>query len=365
MAQIPSNNINLATQVRDVLNSKGGSVNNNLLSFFTSSAKINPWSKYKPIHTGYVNDDFLDVNSSHFADANYGLTAPTTNDELTAWNAYKKAITNNDFSGLQWSYELPKGGSSSPYRLGDFRLYNPDARSPFHEVSCESSLWTPNQQYTVEVYNRYGYLNDGQIALGEMTDYHNLYLGVMIGKAGTEGKAEYLFTGGTVKQHYGVQNIVCRISKEGTYYLAPVLCQNPENTSVEGIQSNNYTLLPVKPLKVVVEAAITATTLYGDASIASNGDLYVNISMTNATTSNLSFNNVTIQVGYQDSVGTGTLFTGVIGSYTVGSYKKVTANKMFLASGLVSEAQQGKLYYRIIANGGSYTSGEKQLTIAL
>lgn len=364
MAQIGSTNVSMDT-IKSTLKGGGGSVSDDLLTFFTAGAKINPWSKYKPIHTGYVNDDFLDINSSHFADANYGLIAPTTNSELTAWNAYKKVITSNDYSGLQWSYELPKGGSSSPYRLGDFRLYNPDARSPFFEVSCEASLWTPNQNYTVEVYNRYGYLNDGQVALGEMTDYHNLYLGVIIGKGGTEGKAEYVFTGGTVAAHYGVQNITCRISTEGTYWIAPVLCQSPENTSVAGIQSNKYTLLPVKPLKIVVEAAITSTTLYGSASIASNGDLYVNISMTNATTSSLSFNNVTIQVGYQNSVGTGTLFSGVIGSYTVGSYKKVTANKTFLASGLVAEAQQGKLFYRIIANSGSYTSGEKQLSIAL
>lgn len=364
MAQIASTNVSMDT-IKSTLQGGGGSVSNDLLNFFASGAKINPWSKYKPIHTGYANDDFLDLNSSHFADANYGLTPITTNSELTAWAAYKKAITNNDYSGLQWSYRLPSGGSSSPYRLGDFRLYNPDARSPFFELSCEATIWTPNQNYMVEIYNRYGYLNDGQVALGEMTDYQNLYLGIMIGKGGTEGKAEYVFTGGTVKEHYGVQNVTCRIKSEGTYYLAPVLCQSPENTSVEGIQSNNYTLLPVKPLRITVEAAVTATTLNGSAQIATNGDLYVNISMTNATTSNLNFNNVTIQVGYQDSVGTGTLFTGVIGSYTVGSYKKVTANKMFLASGLVSEAQQGKLYYRIIANGGSYTSGEKQLTIAL
>lgn len=46
---IPNTDVNLATEVRDVLSDAGGVVNNNLVSFFTPDANINKWSKYKPV----------------------------------------------------------------------------------------------------------------------------------------------------------------------------------------------------------------------------------------------------------------------------------------------------------------------------
>lgn len=47
MAVIPSTNVNLATNICDVLNAAGGSVGSdgNVASFFTSEAKINKWAK--------------------------------------------------------------------------------------------------------------------------------------------------------------------------------------------------------------------------------------------------------------------------------------------------------------------------------
>ena len=368
MAQIGSTNVSMDTIKTTLENGGGAGLTNDLLTFFTVNAKINPWSKYKPIYTGYVNDAFLDINSSHFADANYGLTAPTTNSETTAWYAYKKVINNNDFSSLQWGYTLPSGGSASPYRLGDFRLYNPNATSPFYELSCDKGIVNKNEQFTIEIYNRYGSLGDGQVALSEMTDYHGYYAGVLIGKAGTEGRAYYLYTSsGTISSHHGVLSISgCRISEEGTYYMAPVLCQWQENTSVEGIQSNNYILLPVRPIKIVCENAVTSTWINCSASLSSNGDLFVTATLANGTSSSLTFTNPTIQIGYEGSTGTGTKFTGQFGNnYTVTKYSKTDITKTFYTSGLFAEAEQGKLYYRMITNGGSYVSSEKQLGINL
>ena len=44
MAVIPTTDVNLATKVRNVLNSAGGSVSDILSTFFSSSAKLNMWS---------------------------------------------------------------------------------------------------------------------------------------------------------------------------------------------------------------------------------------------------------------------------------------------------------------------------------
>ena len=49
MAVVPNSKVNLATNIRDVLNGAGGSVTNDVLTFFTESAKINKWAKYKPV----------------------------------------------------------------------------------------------------------------------------------------------------------------------------------------------------------------------------------------------------------------------------------------------------------------------------
>ena len=44
MATIPSSNINLATNVRNVLNAAGGSVGDDITTFFKSDANINPFA---------------------------------------------------------------------------------------------------------------------------------------------------------------------------------------------------------------------------------------------------------------------------------------------------------------------------------
>ena len=47
MALVPNSNVDLGSNVRDVLASGGGSVTNQLSTFFTAGAKINMWSRYK------------------------------------------------------------------------------------------------------------------------------------------------------------------------------------------------------------------------------------------------------------------------------------------------------------------------------
>ena len=45
--------------------------------------------------------------------------------------------------GKLWDYVLPKGGSRSPLRLGDFRGYNTDAPAPYINMSQENILVLP------------------------------------------------------------------------------------------------------------------------------------------------------------------------------------------------------------------------------
>lgn len=123
MAIIPNTNVNLATNVRDVLNSAGGSVGNALTSFFSASAKLNKWAKYKPVIC--YNQPFLDDDRRWKGDSGLcGFTSGSivfnsVDDLVTAYKNYATFV-----------YDIPSGGTAEPMRLGDFRGYCTDAQAP-------------------------------------------------------------------------------------------------------------------------------------------------------------------------------------------------------------------------------------------
>ena len=133
---IKENDVHLATNIRDVLNSAGGVVDNDVTSFFKPAAKLNPWSKWKP-----VKWDALFTKLTFDAG------------EVPWWQAYdgccgfiSSSITFGDIdalveayrSGSTFVYDLPDG--DWPKRVGDFRRYNTAAKSPIwsFEISSET-----------------------------------------------------------------------------------------------------------------------------------------------------------------------------------------------------------------------------------
>lgn len=120
MAVIPNSDIQLATEIGQVLNSAGGSVNiNQSLTYFTASAKINKWSKKKPV---VYPSDFPNLDSDWWRASD-------------GWCGFEPMAENSDpitdyRNGTGWIYRLPKGGSSEPYRLNDFVGYDTEAE-PF------------------------------------------------------------------------------------------------------------------------------------------------------------------------------------------------------------------------------------------
>lgn len=133
MAVIPNSNINLATNIRDVLNAHGSSCTNDVISFFDSRAKINENSRYKPVSYG---KDF-DITDADYYAVNWGFTIPT----YANYPAMKNAVS----KGETWTYNRPYGGSASPYRLGDYRRYDTDAQVPFKmEASNGSGVYLDN-----------------------------------------------------------------------------------------------------------------------------------------------------------------------------------------------------------------------------
>ena len=120
MAIIKSSNINLSKDIGKVLNDAGGSVNvNKPLTFFTEEAKINKWAKYKPHIYPSMCKEIGDYNTE---DKRCGLTIKYVlldNNSTYTQNAIRSLYSDVE----NWSYNLPNGDKSQPFRLSDFVGY--------------------------------------------------------------------------------------------------------------------------------------------------------------------------------------------------------------------------------------------------
>ena len=133
-----------AEDIRDTLNANGGSVTNDILTFFSTNAKINKWSLNKP--EDYKKD--FDLTEAERIENHYSLNMDSyqylIGDPKVIIVKDGRIDISNDTTGFlyklckgtlgQFDYKLPKGGANSPYRLGDFRGYDPKAPSPIPVV---------------------------------------------------------------------------------------------------------------------------------------------------------------------------------------------------------------------------------------
>lgn len=180
MAVVPNTNVNLATNVRDVLNGAGASVGNEVKAYFSSSVIKAWWSKFKP--TIYPNADFLD-DDRRWQGYN-GLCGFTnasvffnTVDALV--NAYKNKAT--------FVYDVPQGTASEPMRLGDFRGYKTDAKPPIWDFYINGSFKSGNTSSSIDcelVDNHSGLDASYNLVMGNFSvnggNVANWYFGVVI-----------------------------------------------------------------------------------------------------------------------------------------------------------------------------------------
>ena len=172
-------------------------VGSNDVGTLCTSNKINKWSKKKPV--SYQTSSSL--TDAQLKETNYGFNI-TSN-------------TNLD-SPTGWSYVRPTGGMTSPYRLGDFRGYNHEAKT---FIWVENYIWDyytyPSAQ-SIEIYPAfmYGYgSGDGQGGAGggnidllpkdfNLTNlggsFENFYMGVY--HKAPDGTTYYAFSNITIGQ---------------------------------------------------------------------------------------------------------------------------------------------------------------------
>lgn len=154
MARVSLTNVSMS-EIRDVLNAAGGSVDNTLGSFFKAAAKINPWALHKPIAGG--SDFYTVAEFEAYAKTKYCGLTPKTNNYLREANVnYSGTMVAHDYDSvaanhLEWSYDRP---TTKPFRLGDFRNYYPEAIAPdggYMDYDLKKNYYTSVSKYSVSV----------------------------------------------------------------------------------------------------------------------------------------------------------------------------------------------------------------------
>lgn len=162
---IPDTDVNLATEVRDVLSANGGSVSNDITTFFKPNANTNIYAKFKPVP---YPADFVDDKYRWYGNDGWcGINVPNANGS----SGLDSVIDS------EWSWDYPTGGSSEPLRLGDYRGYNPDAKYLF-ESRLTSSLAAYEGAINISawVYSREGITNN--LSVNDSDKFGKFRLGV-------------------------------------------------------------------------------------------------------------------------------------------------------------------------------------------
>lgn len=212
--------INLATQIRDVLNAAGGSVSNDVTSFFKPAAKLNMWSKYKPVVSTTLFHTFSNWKTQGYRgdSGTCGLTIPYYTD--TSMSSFRTYLENGT---ALWNYTPPSGGTGAPMRVGDFRGYNTEAYNPVGDfftngimdsdgyitVSMDATVTDPTYNLTY---------SDIYIDSVPLTDY---YLGVYA--FNDSGTWKYATNTSPIGDSYDFTVSLQLVSK-GKWNIVPFLC---------------------------------------------------------------------------------------------------------------------------------------------
>lgn len=193
-----------------------------------SHANINKWAKYKPVRYATTTK----LTEVQLKSTNYGLTAWSMSSIINNVNkTFSSSTSNSTIWGTpgEWSYSKPTGGSSSPYRMGDFLNatniqqpgYNRNAVVPANSFpeqfditeyqidELSIPLFTFNMKFGDASYEGVGYtggieipLNDLEIMPGNPIDNGNWRVGLalMVPVTSTTKILDVVTSKGTIQQ---------------------------------------------------------------------------------------------------------------------------------------------------------------------
>lgn len=211
--------ITAPVSIDDIKNCFGLSIND--LGTLITKANINVWAKYKPtVYPSPFPDDWYKAK-----DRNYGINI-TVNNRVSSWNAlvaeYSKA--NNGYTNI---YNRPTGGADAPYRLGDFRGYNHNAKPEIGDYLAATN-YQEDSPISLSVAYNVVTVDGDQVSYKDVEVYKGLYFGYVI--TDTSGKTLKLIVTSSTTSSYEVR-IAARTLLAGTYRLYPMFCNVDYSTN--------------------------------------------------------------------------------------------------------------------------------------
>lgn len=358
MAIIPTTDVNLATEVRDVLNEAGGSVSNDVTTFFKPAAKINPFSKHKPVVLAVdFCQDFDSTKPDYDADwwkgsaGNCGLVPKN----VSSYTDIPGAM-DGDMNG--WTYDIPNGGSTRPMRLGDFVRYYTDALPMFHHFTVPSQVTNSNTQNSiVGSCQLQSSGSDYNLSFEDFPTFKNYYFGMYVKqKDGT--RAAYKTAGDTLGNGGASVTISAYGFPEGNWTAYPFIC----TVAQDGVTDKGGTYYTL-PKNNAVEFSVVASLLVINVDVKYN---YVNgvkrsvtinsIKVTNRTGSSVTMTNNVLQLRYAgDSLTQDPVSSSTISSFSVADGSTHTLS-LSASQTLISLPDSSRSYYiRVTLNNSQYS----------
>lgn len=323
--------------------------------------KVNMWSRMKPMHNPNIFTYPRPNEWWRGADQNCGFTLKQVNSYLDIPDAY----TADGMNG--WKYNPPKGGESSPYRLGDFNQYFHDAIPPVYGLSVPEKVATDGKLW---VTTKIAKENEDNAALpGSLTlfdfkgvkatdDVNSLgdyYFGFVI-KAESKDTRTLRVTS-TFRGAGGIASFdlsTALLLQDVTYMVYPFLALNAISQSSADATNTYYTIPNVKPMgfKVVSASEAIGLTVFFTADKALDG---TNIAweLKIAADKAVEVYDSYVQCRYQSS---GSLANDEYQT-NIGAFS-IAANRTFTTSGsfkITSTDKAYVLYLYLRTNKGTFT----------
>lgn len=295
MAVIPNTNINLATNIRDVLNAAGGSVTNDVTTFFTEAAKINPFSKHKPVvlNTNFCQD-FDSTKPNYDAEWWLGSSRMCGLEFFPMLNYATDLPSKYDGDMNGWIYNLPQGGESQPLRLGDFIGYDTDATPPINGIVVHDMANNSNAE-KIAMSANVKKTNTTSISFLDMPTLKNYYLGAYI-KHQTYSNAVVATSESPLTDGQNSVNINPYGLRSGTYNVYPFISEERQTQNQPGITNIIYTIPGVKPLTLKIMSTTDMYTVSVQIINATAFSIEVRITIVNNTASAKTFTNNVLMI---------------------------------------------------------------------
>ena len=257
---LPTTNI-LMADIRDTLNNHGGSVTNELITFFKASANINWASKHKPVRLGADFCQDFDTSKPNYrsgwwksTDGNCGLTPR----QVTSFNNLMEVLDGTDpMNG--WTYNLPTGGSTFPYRLGDYAGYSAVARPMSYDFTCPDKVENKSSSKLDAIcyFNR---LNDNSLSWGDFTDLKNYHFGIYV-KQKNGKQVRRVIVNETIGDGGFLAEINTSGMPTGTWRVYPFIAENPLGQSDPDAINTLYTMPMCKPKDIKIVSSFVTIVL--------------------------------------------------------------------------------------------------------